>query len=188
MGKVIIFSAPSGSGKSTILNYLMEQEELKLRFSISATTRAPRGNEVHGKEYYFLTVDEFKQRIAQGDFLEYEEVYDGCFYGSLKSDVQRLLDRGYNVAFDVDVVGGINIKKQYGNQAMAVFIQPPSLDILRTRLEFRGTDTPEAIEKRLAKAAWEMEFLPQFDTKVISDSIESSRKNAYSLIKKFLDK
>ena len=147
-GKLIIFSAPSGSGKSTIINYLLQQS-LRLRFSISATSRAPRGTEKNGVEYYFLTPEEFKARIAKGDFLEYEEVYTDKFYGTLKSEVERIIQEGDNVIFDVDVVGGCNIKRFYGDRALSVFIQPPSIEELRKRLIGRGTDTPEVIESRI---------------------------------------
>ena len=162
-GKLIIFSAPSGAGKSTIINYLLQQS-LRLRFSISATSRAPRGTEQNGVEYYFLTPEEFKARIAKGDFLEYEEVYTDKFYGTLKSEVERILDEGDNVIFDVDVVGGCNIKHYYGERALSVFIQPPSIEELRKRLVGRGTDTPEVIESRIAKAEYELSFADKFDT------------------------
>ena len=154
-GKLIIFSAPSGSGKSTIINYLLTQN-LNLSFSISATSRAPRGTEQNGVEYFFLTPEEFKQRIANDEFLEYEEVYKDRFYGTLKAQVEKQLAAGQNVIFDVDVVGGCNIKKFYGDRALSVFIQPPSLEELRKRLTGRGTDAPEVIESRLAKATFEL--------------------------------
>ena len=154
-GKLIIFSAPSGSGKSTIINYLLTQN-LNLAFSISATSRAPRGTEQNGVEYFFLTPEEFKQRIANNEFLEYEEVYKDRFYGTLKAQVEKQLAAGQNVIFDVDVVGGCNIKKFYGDRALSVFIQPPSLEELRKRLTGRGTDAPEVIESRLAKATFEL--------------------------------
>ena len=154
-GKLIIFSAPSGSGKSTIINYLLTQN-LNLSFSISATSRAPRGTEQNGVEYFFLTPEEFKQRIANNEFLEYEEVYKDRFYGTLKAQVEKQLAAGQNVIFDVDVVGGCNIKKFYGDRALSVFIQPPSLEELRKRLTGRGTDAPEVIESRLAKATFEL--------------------------------
>ena len=156
-GKLIIFSAPSGSGKSTIINYLLEQG-LNLKFSISATSRAPRGEEKNGVEYYFLSPEDFRKRIAAGDFLEYEEVYTDKFYGTLKSEVERIFKEGNNVIFDVDVVGGCNIKKYYGNRALSVFIQPPSVEELRRRLVGRNTDSPEVIESRLAKAEYELGF------------------------------
>lgn len=186
-GKLIIFSAPSGSGKSTIINYLLKQN-LNLHFSISATSRAPRGTERHGIEYYFLSPEEFRTRIAAGDFLEYEEVYADKYYGTLKSEVERILNEGNNVIFDVDVVGGCNIKKQYGNRALSVFIQPPGIEELRKRLEGRGTDAPEVIESRIAKAEYELSFANQFDVIVINDNLETAQKETLKVIKDFLDK
>ena len=184
-GKLIIFSAPSGSGKSTIINYLLQQS-LRLRFSISATSRAPRGTEQSGVEYYFLTPAEFKARIAKGDFLEYEEVYTDKFYGTLKSEVERILNEGDNVIFDVDVVGGCNIKRFYGDKALSVFIQPPSIEELRKRLVGRGTDTPEVIESRIAKAEYELGFADKFDTVVINDDLETAKATALQVIQAFL--
>ena len=186
-GKLIIFSAPSGSGKSTIINYLLQQS-LRLRFSISATSRAPRGTEKNGVEYYFLTPEEFKARIAKGDFLEYEEVYTDKFYGTLKSEVERILNEGDNVIFDVDVVGGCNIKRFYGDRALSVFIQPPSIEELRKRLVGRGTDTPEVIESRIAKAEYELSFADKFDTVVINDDLETAKTKALQVIQAFLAK
>ena len=183
--KLIIFSAPSGSGKSTIINYLLQQS-LRLRFSISATSRAPRGTEQNGVEYYFLTPAEFKSRIAKGDFLEYEEVYTDKFYGTLKSEVERILNEGDNVIFDVDVVGGCNIKRFYGDKALSVFIQPPSIEELRKRLVGRGTDTPEVIESRIAKAEYELDFADKFDTVVINDDLETAKAQALQVIQAFL--
>lgn len=184
-GKLIIFSAPSGSGKSTIINHLLKQN-LNLHFSISATSRAPRGTEQDGVEYYFLSPDEFRNRIAAGDFLEYEEVYTDKYYGTLKSEVERILSEGNNVIFDVDVVGGCNIKKHYGNRALSVFIQPPSIDDLRKRLEGRGTDTPEVIESRVAKAEYELGFASQFDIVVVNDKLEKAQVEALKVIKEFI--
>lgn len=186
-GKLIIFSAPSGSGKSTIINYLLQQS-LRLRFSISATSRAPRGTEKNGVEYYFLTPEAFKARIAKGDFLEYEEVYTDKFYGTLKSEVERILNEGDNVIFDVDVVGGCNIKRFYGDRALSVFIQPPSIEELRKRLVGRGTDTPEVIESRIAKAEYELSFADKFDTVVINDNLETAKAKALQVIQAFLAK
>ena len=185
-GKLIIFSAPSGSGKSTIINFLQKQD-LNLHFSISATSRAPRGTEKDGVEYYFLTPDEFRARIAAGDFLEYEEVYTDKYYGTLKSEVERRLMSGDNVIFDVDVVGGCNIKKFYGDRALSVFIQPPSIEDLRSRLEGRGTDAPEVIESRIAKAEYELSFAPQFDCVIVNDDLETAKAEALKVIKKFLE-
>lgn len=186
-GKLIIFSAPSGSGKSTIINYLLKQD-LRLRFSISATSRAARGTERDGVEYYFLTPDEFRERIANDEFLEYEEVYTDKYYGTLKSEVERILDNGDNVIFDVDVVGGCNIKRQYGNRALSLFIQPPSVQHLRERLEGRGTDTPEVIESRIAKAEFELSFADKFDKVIVNDDLETAQKEALAIILDFLNK
>ena len=186
-GKLIIFSAPSGSGKSTIINFLLKQN-LNLHFSISATSRAPRGTEKNGVEYYFLSPDEFRTRIAAGGFLEYEEVYTDKYYGTLKSEVERRLNNGDNVIFDVDVVGGCNIKKFYGDRALSVFIQPPSIEDLRERLEGRGTDAPEVIESRIAKAEFELGFAGKFDVIVVNDKLEAAQEEALKVIKEFLEK
>lgn len=186
-GKLIIFSAPSGSGKSTIINYLLTQN-LNLAFSISATSRAPRGEEKNGVEYYFLTPDEFRRRISAGDFLEYEEVYTDKFYGTLKSEVERLTSAGKNVIFDVDVVGGVNIKRFYGERALSIFIQPPGIEELRRRLTSRATDAPEVIESRLAKAEYEMGFAPKFDRIVVNDDLSTAEQEVLQIIKNFLDK
>ena len=185
MNKLIIFSAPSGSGKSTIINYLLEQD-LHLAFSISATSRPPRGQEQHGVEYFFLTPEEFKERIANDEFLEYEEVYQDRFYGTLKSQVENQLNAGQNVIFDVDVVGGCNIKQFYGNRALSVFIQPPSIEELRKRLEGRGTDAPEVIESRIAKAEYELSFAPKFDVVIVNDDLETAKAEALRVIREFL--
>ena len=186
-GKLIIFSAPSGSGKSTIVQWLMkEHPELNLYFSISCTSRAPRGTEQHGVEYFFLTPQEFRERIERNEFLEYEEVYEDRFYGTLKAQVERQLEAGQNVVFDVDVKGGVNIKHFYGDEAMSLFIQPPSVEELRRRLEGRGTDTPEAIENRLAKAAYELTFAPQFDHVVVNDDLELAEQQTFALVSGFL--
>ncbi len=184
-GKLIIFSAPSGSGKSTIINYLMQQG-LGLTFSISATSRAPRGTEQHGVEYFFLSPEEFRQRIANNEFLEYEEVYPDRFYGTLKEQVERQLEAGQHVVFDVDVVGGCNIKEYYGHRALSIFIQPPSIEELRRRLEGRGTDTPEIIKQRIDKAEYELSFSPKFDKIVINDHLETAQAETLTLIKRFL--
>ena len=188
-GGLIIFSAPSGSGKSTIVNWLMKDHpELKLYFSISCTSRQPRGTEQNGVEYFFLTPEEFRQRIDNDEFLEYEEVYEGRFYGTLKAQVERQLEAGQNVVFDVDVKGGVNIKKFYGERALSLFIQPPSVEELRRRLEGRGTDTPEAIENRLAKAEYELTFAPQFDHIVVNDDLEQAKKDTLDLVSAFLQR
>jgi guanylate kinase len=186
-GKLLIVSAPSGSGKSTIVQWLMQEHpELRLYFSISATSRPPRGTEQHGVEYFFLTPDEFRGRIEKGEFLEYEEVYENRFYGTLKEQVERQREAGQNVVFDVDVKGGINIKKYYGQQAMSLFIQPPSVEELRRRLIGRATDTPEAIEERLAKAEYEMTFATQFDHIITNDDLETAKAETLSLVAGFL--
>lgn len=187
MGKLIIFSAPSGSGKSTIINYLLKQG-LDLAFSISATSRPPRGTERDGVEYFFLTPDEFHERIARGEFLEYEEVYPGRFYGTLKSQVEKQLAEGQNVIFDVDVVGGCNIKQYYGDRALSVFIQPPSVEELRRRLVGRGTDAPEVIADRVAKAEYELGFAPKFDVVVVNNDLETAERQALDIIRNFLKK
>lgn len=186
-GKLVIFSAPSGSGKSTIIQSLLNRD-LNLSFSISATSRAPRGTEKNGVEYYFISPEEFRQRIANGEFLEYEEVYAGKFYGTLKSEVERILDSGRNVIFDVDVVGGLNIKKYYGDQALALFIQPPSIEELEKRLKHRATDAPEVIASRVAKAEYELSFAPRFDHIIVNDILEKAQEEAYQTIRQFLDK
>ena len=184
---LVIFSAPSGSGKSTIVQWLMkEHPELKLYFSISCTSRAPRGTEQNGMEYFFLTPEEFKSKIQNDEFLEYEEVYQDRFYGTLKAQVERQLEAGQNVMFDVDVKGGINIKKFYGERALSIFILPPSVEELRRRLVGRGTDTPEAIENRLAKAEYEMTFAPQFDHIVVNDDLETAKAETLKLVEAFL--
>lgn len=187
MGKVIIFSAPSGSGKSTIVNHLLTKG-LGLEFSVSATCRAPRGQEQDGREYYFFTAEEFKKRIASGEFLEYEEVYPGCFYGTLKSEVERIWAEGHTVVFDVDVVGGLNIKEKFGKDALAVFIQPPSVAALRERLTGRATDSAEKIEERVAKAEYELTFASGFDTVVVNDKLEDALREAEQKVRCFLEK
>ena len=187
MGRILIFSAPSGSGKSTIVNYLMkEHPEFRLAFSVSATSRPPRGQEQDGVDYYFLTPEEFRSHIEQDDFLEYEEVYEGRFYGTLKSQVEEKLAAGWNVVFDVDVKGGINIKKYYGDDALSVFIQPPSIEALRERLIRRNTDEMAQIEQRLAKAEYEMTFAPQFDRILVNDDLEVAKQEAVDLLNEFL--
>lgn len=187
MSKVIIFSAPSGSGKSTIINYLMQQN-LNLHFSVSATSRPPRGQEQHGVEYFFLTPDEFRKHIENGDFLEYEEVYKDRYYGTLSSQVDSQLERGENVVCDVDVLGGINIKRHYGDRALSLFIQPPSIEELRRRLEGRATDAPEVINDRIARAEFELSHASQFDAVVINDNLEVALKEALDIVKDFLEK
>lgn len=181
----MIFSAPSGSGKSTLVQYLMQQNP-NLAFSVSCTSRAPRGTEKHGVEYYFLTPEEFRKHIAQNDFLEYEEVYPDKFYGTLKSEVERLSEAGKIVLFDVDVKGGINIKKFYGDRALSVFVQPPSVEELSRRLHSRGTDTEEVIQTRLDKAAYELTFASQFDRIVVNDNLDEAKAEVLKLMNDFL--
>ena len=185
-GKLIIFSAPSGAGKSTLVQHILGCG-FDLEFSISATSRLPRGNEKHGTEYYFLSSDEFRERIARGDFLESEEVYEGCFYGTLKSEVERILASGKNVIFDVDVVGGLNIKSYYGDRALSVFVAPPSIEELNKRLSTRGTDSPEMIEKRIEKASYELSFAPKFDVVIVNDDLQTAKKETEEKIGEFLD-
>lgn len=185
-GKLIIFSAPSGSGKSTIINWLMSHEELRMAFSISCTSRAPRGTERNGVEYFFVTPEEFRCRIDNDEFLEYEEVYKDRYYGTLKQQVEAQLEKGENVVFDVDVKGGCNIKNYYGDRALSVFIQPPSIEELRNRLTGRGTDAPEVIEDRIARASFELTFAPKFDKVVINDDLDKAKAEALKIVKDFL--
>lgn len=186
-GKLIIFCAPSGSGKSTLVQWLMAAHpELNLAFSISCTSRAPRGTEQNGVEYFFLTPNEFRARIAANEFLEYEEVYPGRFYGTLKSQVDTQTQRGENVLFDVDVKGGCHIKEFYGSRALSIFVQPPSVDELRRRLISRGTDSAEAIEQRVGKAAYELTFAPRFDHVVVNDDLEKAKAEVYQLVSQFV--
>lgn len=183
--KVIIFSAPSGSGKSTIVNHLLSKYPF-LEFSISATSRAPRGEEKHGKEYFFFTTEEFERLISQEAFVEYEEVYKGSYYGTLKSEIERIWAKGHTILFDIDVKGGVNLKKIFGDAAMAVFVKPPCVEELRKRLIGRGTDTPEAIEKRVAKAAEELTYEKYFDVILVNDRLEESLAEAEGLIDSFV--
>lgn len=185
--KLIIFSAPSGAGKSTIVQYLLTRN-LGLEFSVSATSRAPRGAEIHGEHYYFLSADEFRKRIENEEFIEYEEVYTDLFYGTLRSEIDRINSKGNAIIFDVDVVGGLNLKKQFGDQALALFIAPPSIDELLKRLNNRGTDTPEMIAQRIAKAEHELSFAPQFDTIIVNDNLQTAQQDAENIIRDFLDK
>ncbi len=185
-GKLIIFSAPSGSGKSTIINWLMAHQELQMTFSISCTSRPPRGTEQNGVEYFFLTPDEFRRKIAADEFVEYEEVYEGRFYGTLKTQVEHQLAAGQNVVFDVDVNGGMRIKQYYGERALSLFIQPPSIAELRRRLEGRATDAPEVIDQRIARAEYEMSQAQHFDRIVINDDLQTAEQEALDAITVFL--
>lgn len=184
-GKLIIFSAPSGAGKTTIVRHLLTQN-LNLEFSISATSRGMRHTETNGKDYYFLSPEEFKAKIQNEEFLEWEEVYTGTFYGTLKSEVERIRNNGQNVIFDVDVVGGCNIKKYYGDEALAIFVQPPSVEELRNRLVSRSTDAPEVIEKRVAKAEYELTFADKFDVVITNDQLENALIQAEKVIQEFI--
>ncbi len=184
-GKIIIFSAPSGAGKTTIVRHLLSMNH-NFGFSVSATSRKPRGNEVNGVDYYFITAEEFKAKIANNEFLEWQEVYPDNFYGSLKSEVERLLANGQNVLFDVDVVGGSNIKKHYGSLALALFIQPPSITELEKRLIARSTDGDEVIRKRIAKAEHELAYAPLFDVIIVNDTLEHALKEAEERVNEFL--
>jgi guanylate kinase len=188
-GKCLIFSAPSGSGKSTIVQWLTsEHSELNLVFSISATSRPPRGTEQHGVEYFFLTPEEFKAKIEANEFLEYEEVYTDRYYGTLKSQIESELEQGKNVIFDIDIKGGINVKKHFGERALSLFIQPPGVEELRRRLVGRGTDTAEQIEIRLAKAEYEMSFASEFDTIIVNDDLDAAKAETLKAISEFLNK
>ena len=184
-GKVVIFSAPSGAGKSTIIGRLLEKFP-RLEFSISCTSRPPRGKEVHGREYYFLSNDEFKARAGAGEFVEWEVVYPGTCYGTLRSEVDRIWEKGSVIVFDVDVKGGVNLKKTFGASALSVFIMPPSVEELRRRLVGRGTDSAETIEKRVAKAEQEIAHAPQFDRVIVNDSLEEAVAEAEKTVAEFI--
>ncbi|MCH5225098.1 MAG: guanylate kinase [Muribaculaceae bacterium] len=187
-GKIIVLSAPSGSGKSTIIKELMENPELKLDFSISATSRPPRGTEKHGKEYFFLTEEEFKRNVEEGKFVEWEEVYSGVCYGTLTSEVDRITNSGHNLIMDVDVKGGLNIKRRYGEEVLTIFIMPPDKVALEERLRNRGTDSEETILKRLQKSEYEMSFSNQFDVIVVNDKLATAVEETESKIKEFIDR
>jgi guanylate kinase len=186
-GKLVIFSAPSGAGKTTIVRHLLSKN-FNFGFSISATTRKPRGEEQNGREYYFMSAEEFRNKVKRDEFLEWEEVYPGCFYGTLKSEVDRILKNGQNILFDIDVAGGSNIKKYYGDKALAVFVQPPSIQELENRLIGRSTDDPEVIRERIAKAEYEMGYTDLFDLIIINDKLEDALKEAEEKIGQFLEK
>lgn len=184
-GKLIIVSAPSGAGKTTLVKHLLASD-LNLGFSVSATSRPMRNGETHGKDYYFVSREEFLKFIEHGELLEWQEVYSGSYYGTLKSEVDHLLHAGKHVIFDVDVVGGLNIKKVFGDAALAIFISPPSLEILEKRLKNRRTDSPETIARRMEKALTEMAFAPRFDEIVINDNLEEAKQHIYNLVVKFI--
>ena len=184
-GKLIVFSAPSGSGKTTLVRHLLEQD-LPLGFSISATSRNPRGKEQDGQDYYFLSTEDFQSQIAANAFLEYEEVYSGTYYGTLQSEVERLWAAGKHVLFDIDVVGGLRIKEKFPDQTLAVFIQPPSVDELENRLRSRGTESEEKIQQRLAKSTQELAFAPQFDTVIINDDLKAAKEEVVRLVETFI--
>src|SRR3989339_1330570 len=184
-GKLIIFSAPSGAGKTTIVRSMLN-ENFKLEFSVSVCTRARRPNEIHGKDYYFISPEEFREKINNNEFIEWEEVYSGCFYGTLKSEVDRISKEGKNILFNVDVVGGLNIKNLYGERALSVFVMPPSLEALEQRLMMRNTDDIAVVKKRLAKASQELEFAPMFDKIIFNDQLLVAVEEVRSLLKEFL--
>ncbi|MDA3867047.1 MAG: guanylate kinase [Salinivirgaceae bacterium] len=184
-GKLLIISAPSGSGKSTLVKYLMTKVH-KLAFSVSATNRPPRGEEKDGVDYHFLTTADFQKKIAEKAFVEWEEVYEGRYYGTLMSEVEHIRSLGFTVVFDVDVIGGLNIKKMYGDEALSVFIQPPSIAVLKSRLENRKTDSPQDIENRLGKAQAEMTYAPQFDITILNDNLNEAQEKLVAAVKQFL--
>ncbi len=187
-GKLIVFSAPSGSGKTTIVKHLLSETDLPLDFSISAASREPRQGEAHGKDYYFLSVDNFRAKVDENAFLEWEEVYKDNFYGTLKSEITRIWAEGKHVIFDIDVVGGLSIKKQFPEETLAIFVQPPSIEEMERRLRGRATETEEKIKMRVAKAAQEMDFAKKFDAVLINDDLAEAKINAYQLISGFLKK
>lgn len=187
LGKLIVFSAPSGSGKTSIVRYLLEQPELNLEFSVSATSRKLRGSEKNGKDYYFITTKEFKRKIKKEAFAEWEEVYKDNLYGTYKKEIKRIRKKGKNVVFDIDVIGGLNLKELYSEDTLAIFVKPPSVAELEKRLRNRRTDSEEKIQERLAKANKELGFQDQFDVIVVNDNLERARKEAYKLVKQFIE-
>ncbi len=186
-GKLIILSAPSGAGKTTIVKHLLQQD-FNLEFSISATNREPRNGEIHGRDYYFLSPEEFLRKVENNEFLEWEEVYKGNRYGTLKSEVERIRNLGKNVIFDVDVIGGINIKKQFGDEALAIFVQPPSVNELKNRLKNRSTETEEKIRMRIEKAEYEIGFANQFDAVIVNENLDKAFAEAEKIVTEFLTK
>lgn len=187
-GKIIILSAPSGTGKSTIISRLMKIPELRLGFSVSATSRAPRGNEQNGREYFFLTPEEFDRRIAAGDFVEWEEVYAGTKYGTLREEVERVLESGHNLIMDIDVKGALNVKRQFGDESLSIFILPPNIEVLEQRLRNRNTDNEESLRKRIEKAEYELGFANQFDARVVNDDLNKAVSEVEHKIIEFTDK
>ncbi len=187
-GKLIVFSAPSGSGKTTIVQHLLKQEDLNLDFSVSCTSREARGDEKHGENYYFIDLHEFKQHIKNGDFLEWEEVYRDNFYGTLKTEVERIWAKGKNVIFDIDVAGGLRIKKKFKEQTLAVFVKPPSIDELKIRLKKRKTESDERINMRIAKASVELATAPQFDFIIENFELQKALQEAHDLVEDFINK
>ncbi len=187
-GKLLVFSAPSGSGKTTIVRHLLAQPDLNLEFSISCTTREPRGEEVHGTDYYFISWDEFKRHIKAEDFVEWEEVYTDNFYGTLKAEVERIWALGKHVIFDIDVAGGLRIKHKFPNETLAVFVKPPSVDELKRRLKQRSTESEDKINMRIAKASVELATAPQFDTIIKNYDLDVAKEEAYQLVKNFISK
>lgn len=186
-GKLILFSAPSGAGKTTIVRHLLKKYPDKLAFSVSASTRLPRGEEVDGKDYYFMTQEDFLHRVAKHEFVEFEEVYSGTFYGTLNAEIERIWASGKNVVFDLDVIGGLRLKKKFGDQALAIFVQPPSLSVLEDRLRGRGTDSEEKLKERIEKADKELVYAKEFDVILHNDSLEIACLEAEKLIEKFLE-
>lgn len=187
-GKLIVFSAPSGSGKTTIVRHLLGLADLNLEFSISATSREPRGQEIHGTDYYFISLDEFKKHIKAEDFLEWEEVYRDNFYGTLKSEIERIWSHGKNVIFDIDVAGGLRIKRKFPEETLAVFVKPPSIDELKIRLKKRSTESDDKINMRIAKASVEMATAPQFDKIIKNYDLDIAKREAHDLVKEFIQK
>lgn len=186
-GKIIVLAAPSGCGKSTIINGVMQQGDLNLGFAVSATTRTPRPGEKDGVNYYFMTEEAFRDAIAEDRFVEYEEVYPGRFYGTLRSEIERITSAGHNIILDLDVNGALGVKQLYGDRAMTVFIEPPSLEVLRNRLESRGTETPEVIDVRIDRAAYELSRAPEFDRRIVNDDLDTAVRQAYNLIGAFVE-
>ncbi|MDY0090998.1 MAG: guanylate kinase [Flavobacteriaceae bacterium] len=187
-GKLIVFSAPSGSGKTTIVKHLLAQPDLNLEFSVSCTTRALRGEEIHGKDYYFISIETFKKHIKAEDFIEWEEVYRDNFYGTLKTEIERIWAQGKHVIFDIDVAGGLRIKRKFPEETLAVFVKPPSVDELKRRLKQRSTETDDKINMRIAKAHVELATAPQFDVVIKNHDLDKAKADAYNLVKSYIEK